>query len=448
MTWMCRGCACIVLLLALPTYQSNESPSNNCDFEDDDMCLLQARVQRVESSEESQSSWSGAADTGALGRLRVEELWAAAHANHGAVANHGRWSSVDLANASTANTLNTSHEAQTSADNVEDTALNDTHEAAITPSANRVNVKSTSADQGACECLYWQDVYKQGLANCGDGFEFGPIRTPERAHHSQQNHVRLAGGRRSEVNASALNNPGVYFPWPHFNRSGDITARQYRMICTEQFLRRNDKMCAQIDMGETATQWCYTSASCSDLKGGKPVSEKVSTKTCSVWKDVLLLMMPPVFQIETIASQDLDAGVTMRMSYPTMKETWTEVKAYLMHNDNALDMMAEKTISKMRIAKGNGSPLVFDARERSKGEERLSNLTMTTQGDFVVAKNESIWFFQFLGDTASPHRRYKAICMRNCGPTKRDAWIVLVPTVLFLLIVLVIGKYCIIDANR
>merc|ERR1719262_1135078 len=101
-------------------------------------------------------------------------------------------------------------------------------------------------------------------------------------------------------------------------------------------------------MSETATQWCYTSAACTELGGGKLVSEKVSTKTCSIWKDVMLLMMPAVFQIETITSQDLDAGVTMRMSYPTMKEHWDDVKAYFLHLDNALDLISEETISKMR----------------------------------------------------------------------------------------------------
>jgi hypothetical protein len=97
-----------------------------------------------------------------------------------------------------------------------------------------------SDDNDVCKCLNFHHVYKTGMALCGDGGESGEI----------------PGSYCTLIN----DRPSAFFPMQNHN---------YCINLWE----------AETQEGDNRT-WCYVSAECSVLNGGRSVNSNVSEKIC------------------------------------------------------------------------------------------------------------------------------------------------------------------------
>jgi len=106
-----------------------------------------------------------------------------------------------------------------------------------------------------CTCLNWKEVYASGAVDChkSPGYEYAKL-----------------------MSAAPFLNLNV-IDWIDDGGRPGMPGR------CENFLQKFDDNFCINQMCETpnTTQWCYVSAECSDLKGGKAVNQNVSAKVCT-----------------------------------------------------------------------------------------------------------------------------------------------------------------------
>merc|ERR1719498_1446523 len=141
---------------------------------------------------------------------------------------------------------------------------------------------------GACECLHWNRVYS------GTGNRSG-----------------VQCGQGSEISELCGQNPPFY--------GG---------------LKGNFCMQTKVSWGMTRDQWCYVSADCQALGGGKQVTDTISWKTCKDEEDKTLRTMQPEELHALAVRENMDAALMMWVAYPVypvFDVNWNDVKADLYH---------------------------------------------------------------------------------------------------------------------
>mmetsp|Transcript_86793 Transcript_86793/g.201963 ORF Transcript_86793/g.201963 Transcript_86793/m.201963 type:complete len:237 (+) Transcript_86793:96-806(+) len=141
---------------------------------------------------------------------------------------------------------------------------------------------------GACACLNWQDVFESGLAQCGDGGEL------------------ISTGRNLPADKEFCN-----------SQTGSAF-----------YLNQNHEMCINFEKVSGPRKvidgsWCYVAASCSELRGGSKLTDKVNWKICS-GKDPQLSKLPPAKLFEIGHNSGKSLTMMALMAY-----TWNEVKGLL-----------------------------------------------------------------------------------------------------------------------
>jgi hypothetical protein len=197
--------------------------------------------------------------------------------------------------------------------------------------ASGVTLKNThqhhqTASNKACECMSWQDVYRNHNVTCGQGLE-----------------LAVFGGMKAK----------------------EFVGMEF---CVHFYHNISSNFCTQGMFGTpNEEQWCYVSSECQELGGGSPVNSEVSWKQCQDDVDTTLRTLTPEQLYNLSVKEDRDAGLMLKMAYPTWPTTaelgglhWEDVKDYL--NGTATEA-AQNVTNALQFLETYKRPYVFDSED-------------------------------------------------------------------------------------
>merc|ERR1719245_447749 len=165
-----------------------------------------------------------------------------------------------------------------------------------------------------CDCMSWAQVYQSNLSTCGKGLEL-----------------------------SSTNGP--------LNKS---------KYCGAFFERIDQQVCVNAQAGgEGLGQWCYVSAKCEDLHGGRvPRKSKVAYKLCKPGVDDKL-SEHSLEDLDYFARKhNMDLALVARMAYPLKKDMlWQNIEEFLLSGGEK-----RATLERQRVV-GMKRPIIFNLYE-------------------------------------------------------------------------------------
>mmetsp|Transcript_62163 Transcript_62163/g.144625 ORF Transcript_62163/g.144625 Transcript_62163/m.144625 type:complete len:239 (-) Transcript_62163:121-837(-) len=185
---------------------------------------------------------------------------------------------------------------------------------------------------GTCTCLNWQDVFESGLAQCGDGAEL------------------ISTGRNLPADTQFCNSA------PNSTETGFYMNQPHEMCINFEKVNGPKKL--------MEGSWCYVSASCSELRGGSKLTEKVNWKLCS-GKDPQLSQLSPA-ELFALAQKAGKSHIDMAL----MSYSWKEVRG-LFPKPPSLKEIVEQVAGEMGWMSPNKTALTRKQPEQTitwKGE--------------------------------------------------------------------------------
>ncbi|CAK0832818.1 unnamed protein product [Prorocentrum cordatum] len=193
-----------------------------------------------------------------------------------------------------------------------------------------------SAVSGDCRCLNWKDVFTQRGVRCGQGYELFLPRSS--------------------------NGTGAHL------KTGLFQSLWERELCDRVFARLDTDGCLQQNMGEVSDSaqagWCYVGSACSsdrlDVRrlsaAGAP---PLRLRMCVPGADRFLYEKPPPDLQKFASAQGLDMGHLVKLSYPTMRDSWERVSSFFTLNRS---LHTAEISARLRHTAQRGNTVVWSSR--------------------------------------------------------------------------------------
>lgn len=252
-----------------------------------------------------------------------------------------------------------------------------------------------SAKKDPCECLNWKDLYAPVV-------KF-PDTPPDQW-------PRLVCGEAREFFTDGMPDISQVYYAPAF------MGFSYHEFCASFFHRMDNNYCVNTQMSEYGTigpdagQWCVVSNECTNLNGGRRISDKqsfyhgpsmlnfmksmdawrnfwdsiypkkpiprdVSYKWCTKGKDKMLRDMDPMDLVELAKSQDSVIGYVTKMAYLRLMPSGPEGKPGGKDWDHVKDLVAKGDVKNMpkplQDAIAAGEPIVIDVDPNGHTHQRI-----------------------------------------------------------------------------
>jgi len=139
--------------------------------------------------------------------------------------------------------------------------------------------------ENPCQCLNFKRTYDSGLAKCGE----------------------------------ALNVEKVEWGCDWFAAGFAGPGKKGMVGVGRNTLKMNHSYCINHDWAREMKQegtWCYVSAKCQELNGGKAVNKHVSWKKCTEGVDARLADLPPAQLFSLAREQHVDPQNIVNLAYP------------------------------------------------------------------------------------------------------------------------------------
>merc|ERR1719323_204716 len=131
---------------------------------------------------------------------------------------------------------------------------------------------------------------------------------------------------------------------------------QKSKYCGQFYEKLDEKSCVNSQTGsEGVGQWCYVSAECADLNGGRAVgkNKEISYKMCKPNTDDKLGDHPMEELAFLAQKNDMDLGLAVRMAYPQkMNMTWNFMEEFMLEGKRQLSEARKKIVGMKR-------PIIF-----------------------------------------------------------------------------------------
>mmetsp|Transcript_115552 Transcript_115552/g.359888 ORF Transcript_115552/g.359888 Transcript_115552/m.359888 type:complete len:272 (-) Transcript_115552:668-1483(-) len=158
-------------------------------------------------------------------------------------------------------------------------------------------------DNKDCTCLNWAQVYRSGIAQCGEGLELLGLALNPQVSMAGPAFSRECGHQFTDVSnmdelMRTLHAPGRCGEDSLRNMDFQECNDDYKSVNTSFFRFQEHDLCvkaAPMALPKSplhSTNWCYVSSKCRRLNGGVKVNDNVSVKTCTLGIDKFLGDLP------------------------------------------------------------------------------------------------------------------------------------------------------------
>jgi len=189
-------------------------------------------------------------------------------------------------------------------------------------------------DYDPCRCLNWRSVYHARIpAPCGMSNEYF---FASGIHEPAPEHV---------VGLSSL--------WSHF--------------CTDFFMRIDDRVCVNVNIGSEYGQWCFVDAACGNLngaegKGGITGNKRLKWKQCASENGDVMLRDYTVDDLIAFADRNhIPFHVADHYAWPTFYHgQWKDVQEFFMPGFKTSEKIHWELREELESIVAYGKPVVFD----------------------------------------------------------------------------------------
>lgn len=197
---------------------------------------------------------------------------------------------------------------------------------------------NASESPSSCTCLPWGSVYT--TTQCGTGYEFA---------------FANSGNPPTDVATFTA-----------------LASTLYSEFCANFYTQLPSNACVNMNMGADMGQWCYVSASCANLNGGRVVNSHVNSKVCTAGQDTMLRDSSPPELSQFSIANNLDMGLLHKMSYPLYQTAlWGQVEAVWGMGNGSIGAIPAAILSDMSAIQTSGAPNSFDSAPDNHPPHRI-----------------------------------------------------------------------------